>query len=822
MTSDVDWLNRSLSDSERAAALLAVMSTEEKLSQLQCIFPRQCSSELDSSDLLARTPLGVGHVTTLEMRQLTSLDETAEFQRTVQRQVIDRQPHGVPAIFHMEALDGAYLPGAVSFPNAIGRGASFDPDLEEELGQIVSAQERAVGITYSMAPVLDIARDPRMGRFGEAYGEDPTLSGVMGAALTRGIQACDGSGRRSDAVAKHFLGFHGSEGGIHGTHASIGSRLLREVYAKPFQAAINSGLKGVMPCYNSVNGEVVSGSRRLLTGLLREEMGFEGTTVADYGAIGNMHLFQRTAETFADAGQQALEAGLDVEWHEIQGFDEELAERIRTGLVDMRVLDAAVLRVLTAKFRMGLFEDPYAWQGEQLREPFSGDADTRARKASLQSARESIVLLRNDGVLPLGSGASQSMARILVVGPQAVNARFFFAGYSHLSMAEGVLAARKSMAGTIDTGAQQATGYPTVPGTLIQSDETAEFDALLETFHAGTPTLVEELIRRLPDSEVRWARGYEIAGDSQSSWGEALEAARDSDLVICVLGGKNGTGSIASMGEGVDSTTVTLPPTQEGFLRELAALDIPAVGIHLDGRPVSSDQADQMSALVEAWNPAEAGAQAVVDVLVGEVNPSGRLPVSVARSAGQVPVYYNHPNGSQWHQGASVGFPEYVDMPHTPRYPFGHGLSYTTFAYSDLVPSAPQVEPGQIVTVSVTVMNTGDRVGTEVVQLYATDSYASMSRPVQELIGFQRVRLEPGEQAEVCFEVSPELMAFLDREMAWVVEGGALDLRVGSSSEDVRAATTLQVVGSAVVDPRRRPLHASAQVRQVRGEDGRA
>ncbi|PHP53515.1 glycoside hydrolase family 3 N-terminal domain-containing protein [Actinomyces ruminis] len=686
--------------------------------------------------------------------------------------------------------------------------------MEEELGRIVTSQERALGITYSLAPVLDIARDPRMGRFGEAYGEDPTLAGAMGAAFARGLQADDGSGRCTDAVAKHFLGFHGSEGGIHGAHAPVTPRLLREVYGKPFQAAINAGLKGVMPCYDSIDGEVVSGSRHLLTELLREEMGFDGTTVADYGAISNMHTYQNVAASFTDAGQQALTAGLDVEWPLPQCYNNELVERFDSGQADIAVLDRAVRRVLESKLRMGLFEDPFAWNNERIAAAFAGEPREVARAATLRSARESLVLLRNDGVLPVPAAGENAPVRVLVVGPQAVQPRFHFAGYTHQSMAEGALAARNSMAGTIDTQAQKATGYDTIPGTLVQSDQSAEFDDVLAAYHPDASSVFDELCERMPGAEVTWVRGYEVAGDSAAGYEEAMAAAARADLVILMLGGKNGTGSIATMGEGVDSTEIGLPASQEGLLRRIVEVGVPTVGVHMDGRPVSSDAADRLNALLEAWNPAEAGGEAIVDVLTGTVDATGRMPVSVARSAGQVPVYYNHPHGSQWHQGESVGFPEYVDMPHTPRYAFGHGLSYTSFAYSELELDAEQTSADGVVTARVTITNTGERTGTEVVQLYATDRYATTTRPVQELLGFHRVELAPGESTTVVFEVAPSLLALLDEDMHWMVEAGDVDLRVGSSSEDVRGEASFRVTRSDAVVGCKRALRAPSRIEQ--------
>ncbi|HWH98469.1 MAG TPA: glycoside hydrolase family 3 N-terminal domain-containing protein, partial [Pseudolysinimonas sp.] len=652
-----------------------------------------------------------------------------------------------------------------------------------------------LGITHTFAPVLDVARDPRMGRQGESYGEDPTLAAALGVAYTRGLQREDRHGRRTEGVGKHFVGSHHTEGGIHGAHADIPDRLLLEVYAKPFQAVITlGGLRGMMPCYNSVSGEPASSSTRLLTTLLREEMGFDGLVVSDYGAVGNLHTAQRVAESFADAGLAAMRAGMDVEQHVTQGFDRELRNRFAEGHADIALLDRAVRRVLAAKFRMGLFEYPFALDGAERERTFHQPGD---RAVTLRAARESLVLLTNDGVLPLAGGART----IAVIGCHAETARFFFGGYTHYSMAEGKLAANASMAGLATRNDELRTVTQTVPGTLIEVSDGPEYDELLYQQQPGIRSLVEELRVRLPDAEVLWARGYPIAGDDESGHAEAIALAARADVVLMTLGGKHGTSSIASMGEGIDATDITLPPCQEQLIIKLSALGVPIVGIHLDGRPVSSDAADsRLAALLEAWSPAEAGAEAIVDVLTGASEPTGRLPVSVARNAGQIPIYYNHPSGSAWDQGGSIGFADYVDAPHTPRYPFGHGLSYTRFAYSDLTLSNRAVEPGDMVHIRVTVANTGARTGTEVVQLYVSDRFASVSRPVRQLAGFRRVTLEAGADAVVEFQLQVSQLAFVDRDLRWRVEAGDIDVMVGASSEDLRLTDTFRISSDAVID----------------------
>lgn len=786
----------------RAAELLAKMTIEQKMAQVSCYFPRDIE---DTSAFAELYPHGVGQVSTLEARSSGDIRAVLDFQRRVQQASMDASGLGIPATFHMEGLCGAFLPGAASFPSGIGRASGWNPDLERRIGNIVGSQERAVGITHTFAPVLDVSRDPRMGRHGETYGEDPTLASALGVAYVEGLQADDGSGLRSDAVAKHFLGFHASEGGIHGAHCDIPERKLREVYGKPFQAAITlANLRGIMPCYGSLSGEPASASRAILTDLLRTEMGFEGQTVSDYGAVGNLHTVQRVAESFAHAGLLAMRAGMDAELHFPQGFSEGLRECFVTGVADMSILDTAVLRVLTSKFRMGLFDHPFGFEPEIVRARF-GTED--ARELSLQSARESIVLLKNNGVLPLPSQA----ARLLVIGPHAASARFFFGGYTHLSMAEGLLAAVSSMAGLV--GGLKANIERTVPGTGIQLDDDPVFEELLQRQQPGIRTMLDELRARLPETEIQWAPGYFVAGDDDSLHEEALAMAAGADLVIFTLGGKHGTSSIATTGEGIDATNVNLPKGQDVLIAKVAQLGKPMIGVHFDGRPVSSDTADKhLEALIEAWNPAESGAEAIVDVLTGTVNPSGRLPVSVARSAGQVSVYHSHPNGSSWHQGESIGFADYVDAPHSPRYPFGYGLSYTEFAYSDLRLSAPQVGPLDSIEVSFTLRNTGAVAGTEIVQLYARDLYASLSRPVLELVGFQRVELEAGAFAEVRFTMAASQLAFLDLDMRWLVEEGDVEMLVGASSEDIRLRDTLHIAANAHVEGRTRGFFAKSWV----------
>lgn len=793
------YLDTALPAEERARLLLAELSLEEKMAQLTGIFVMPGMEEMVRGHLKA----GIGQVSALISAACTIKEDAAAWQRKLQGIIMEEGEHHIPAIFHSEGLAGALVQESVSFPLEINRGAAFDVELERKIGEVISRQINAFGFTHVFAPVLDIARNSRFGRQGEAYGEDPTLIAALGTAYVRGIQETETDGRHLEAVAKHFLAYHDSQGGVNAANAEVGERLLDEVHGKPFQAAIKEGnLRGVMPCYCSLNGLPVHASKKYLIDLLRTEMGFDGVVVSDYGAVNNVHYRQGISETPVDAGIRCMKAGTDMELPTAACFTDELKAKFASGEEDIAILDRAVLRVLEAKFRMGIFEHPFSLIGEELNQVMHHEEDVRL---AMQSAQESIILLKNDGILPL----KDSEKTIAVVGPQAVNARFYFGGYTRLSMVEGSLATANAMAGVGAGGDTSQIKMLRVPGTDIQEDDTEEFHNILKRLHPECRNLFTVLKEQMPQTKFLYAKGYHKAGADTSLFQEALEVVKQADMVILTLGGKCGSGSISTMGEGVDSTNINLPECQDAFIREVQKLGKPMVGVHFDGRPISSDTADEcLDAIIEAFAPAEFGAEAVVNVLTGVYNPSGKMPLCTAYNAGQIPVYYNHPNGSCWNQGESVGFANYVDAPHTPRYYFGHGLSYTTFEYENLVISKKEASPMENFQVSLTITNTGAVEGTEVVQLYLKDIKASMTRPVMELQGFARVSLLPEETKKVTFEINPSLMAFLDEDMKWKIEKGEIQVLVGSSSNDIRLIGSFAVTDDMWIEGRNRKFYA--------------
>lgn len=803
------YLDSSLPAHDRAEDLLQRMSIEEKMGQIVGYMPEKGSIEKLEKDY----PQGAGEVVMLFAGELEDKESVADKVTSIQNKIMELSEHRIPAIFHLETLAGALLPEATSFPTGIGQASTWNPALQKELAKVISNQARAVGVSHAFAPVLDIARDPRFGRIGETYGEDPVLAAAMGTAYVSGLQN-DGNLREGVlACAKHFLGYHMTQGGIHAAATPIPPRMLREVYAKPFQAAMSlANMKSIMNTYSSIDGEPVVSSRKYLTQFLREEMGFGGLVVSDYTSISELHTRHGVAETRTDAGEVSLKAGMDVELPAKDCYNDELMQRIWDGRVDIEILDQAVRRVLIAKFELGLFENPYPMKSDAVDRIYS---DPNHKKTSLEAARQSIVLLKNNGVLPL---LKTERMKIAVIGHHAASTRSLFGGYSYTSLFDAMLNVGNTMAGVdfekiSNLGASEFgadNNHFTYPGSIVQV-ESPRTEELVRKHYPTCNNLLEQIMKECPNAEVTYAYGYAYAGNDTSMHEEALAAAAKADVVLLTLGGKHGWGMFCTTGEGIDSTNIGLPECQESFIRKLATLNKPTVAVHFDGRPISSDEADRhLDAIIEAWNPGQYGAEAVTDILFGDYNPAGRLPVSVAYNAGQVPLFYNHDQGSSYHVGTANEYTSYLDCRREPRYYFGHGLSYTAFRYSNMTVSKETYAPNEQVNVTIDVTNTGEVFGEEVVQLYIRDKYASVVRPVQELAGFLRVPLQPNETRTVRFCMDPSQFAFLDTNMAWKIEAGEFEVMIGASSQDIRDKGTFRIRSDLFIDGRTRGFYAEA------------
>ncbi|MEG0256321.1 MULTISPECIES: glycoside hydrolase family 3 N-terminal domain-containing protein [Lactobacillales] len=785
--------------SERAKDLLRRLSFEEKIGQLVGYNPAYWSND----KLLPDYSDGVGQVSLLVGAELDTIYDVADYQKKLQKEIMALTKFNIPAIFHVEVLTGLKLPNATTFPSGIGQAASFDIRHQKKIGQLIGAEARAIGATQAFAPVLDISRDSRFGRQGETFGEDPTLAAALGSKYVQGLQ----EGNRVMSVAKHFLGYQNSQGGIHAATADVPERMLREVYAKPFQAAITeAGIQAVMPCYSTINSEPVSGSKSILTKLLREEMGFEGLVVSDYCAVREIHERQMVASSYAKAGKMALLAGMDQELPSRKCYSSDNFKQWENDQEFITKVNSSVYNILLYKFKLGLFEDPYAKNEEAIREIFE---NKYSKKISLTSARESLVLLKNDGVLPL----EKKSQNIAVIGHHANSLRPMFGGYSYMSTTEKRLGATNTMAGINpdNQNSVQKQVKEKYKGSVVEKEH-PDADKVAKQLIPNVTSLFEELGQKVSNVSFEYAYGYPFVGNDDSFYEEALQTAGKSDVILLTVGGKYGTGSTASIGEGIDATDINLPVCQENFIEKVSQFGKPIILIHFGGRPISSDAADKYaSAIIEAWNPGEFGSTALVETLFGDYNPSGKMPLTTAFSAGQIPVFYNHLNGSSYNQNTGGAFGGYVDCPHEPRYYFGHGLSYTDFDYSNLEVTKETNKKDGNIFFSVDLKNTGKYAGTEVVQLYVKDCYASTVRPVIELTGFYRVHLEINQTKRIIFTVNPSQFSFLDNEMKWRIESGDMKVYVGSSVKDIRAEGQFTLNKSYCIDGKNRKFYADTK-----------
>jgi beta-glucosidase-like glycosyl hydrolase len=756
-----------MSPETRADDLLARMNLDEKLAQLGGVWVTDLlTQDQISAEVVSRVvPHGIGQVTRIGGTTGLRPAESAALMNDIQRAVIAQSRHGIPVLVHEESLAGYSARDATVFPQAIGLASSWDTGLVEEVACVIRRQMMAVGARQGLAPVLDVARDPRWGRVEETYGEDPVLTGLLGAAYVRGLQSAD---LRTGvlATAKHFLGHAMSEGGRNHAPVQLGPRELREVYAEPFAAAIRDAQLGaVMNAYSSVDGLACAGSRHILTELLRTELGFSGIVVADYFSVSLLMSYHHVAADKAEAGTMALTAGLDVELPVLDCFGKPLRSAVEAGLVPMALVDAAARRVLATKFRLGLFDSPYVdATGTTL--AFGNPANAiLARRA----AAAGIVLLANDGVLPLRPDATV----LAVIGPGADDRRLLQGDYHYPAHQEILVDAA---GGPPD----RTFLVPRAGGTFSPGPYYTQHVTPLAGITAAAPA----------GTTVLYAPGCLVSGDDRTGFAAAAAAAAQADVAIMVLAGRSGLDEASTVGESRDATDLRLTGVQEELVNAVCATGTPVVVVVMSGRVhVLGDIAGQAAALIQAWPPGEQGGSALADILFGHVSPAGRLPVSLPRSAGQIPRYHGHRAGGS----TSMTSGAYTDSPASPLFPFGHGLSYTTFAYRDLAISATDTESA--LTIGIDVSNTGQIGGDEVVQLYATDVVASVVRPEQQLIGFARVSLEAGSTCRVTFSVHPSRLAFYNEHMSFVVEPGEFRFSVGASATDIRATTSVNLSG---------------------------
>ncbi|MFF5967916.1 glycoside hydrolase family 3 N-terminal domain-containing protein [Streptomyces collinus] len=776
----------------RAAELLGRMTLEEKLAQLTSIIPTMlfdAKGGIRTETADAKLGNGIGYVEPHMGGFPRTAADLAVLNNAVQRHLVENTRLGIPAIMHIEALNGVNAPSFTSFPTAIGLAATWDPRSVGEMADLSRRHMRSVGLHHALSPLLDVARDARWGRVHETYGEDPYLVTALGVPFVRNLQ---GESLRDGAIStgKHFLGYAMSEAGLNIATVHLGSRELREVYARPFAAAIQlAGLESIMNSLADWDGVPAAADPRVFRTLLRDELGFEGTVVSDWSSIVNLVNHHRAASDLREAGILGMKAGIDVEMPEPLGYGENLAAAIRDGELSETLVDEAVLRVLTHKFQLGLFENPYV-DTEPTRIMSLAE---EGKDLSLRLARESVTVLKNEGgVLPL-AGAR----RIAVIGPHADRPGSAFAPYtfpSFIALTRALRAGESSSMVGVDTIDQFA------PDEAFVQEQVGDLITMHEDEYAltqyGAGSLASAIEAAVPGAEVVTSPGCGIT-DGEDLIGAAVEAARGADVVVLALGGlARWFFTERTEGEGADTTDVSLPEVQRKLVSAVSAVAPKTAAVVFSGRPLAlGDVEPELDAIVLGYYGSQFGNRAVAEVLTGAVEAQGRLPYTVPRTSGQVPIHVGQKYGSGFRRMEGDEHGGYVDGPADPLYAFGHGLSYTSFAYSGLELSAEAVAPDGQVRVSATVENTGERAGVETVQMYVEDHATGLVRPALQLAGFHRVALEPGQSARVTFELELPILAYLSLEERWIVEAGPVGIAVGSSSADLPLEARLDVVG---------------------------
>jgi beta-glucosidase len=746
------YKNAKASVDDRVEDLLSRMTLEEKIAQITSIWTTKsdlfdAKGHFDPAKAQAHYPHGIGQLARPSDRQgpvsprvvsRRGVKETVELINTLQRYATRKTRLGIPMWFHEEGLHGYATAEGTSFPQAIGLASTWDPELLRQVYSVVAREIRARGVQQVLAPVVDVAREPRWGRIEETLGEDPYLVGELGVAIVRGFQG-DSLPLAPDkvfATLKHMTGHGQPENGTNAGPAQISERTLREEFFPPFEQVVKrTNIFAVMPSYNEIDGVPSHANRWLLTDVLRGEWGFKGAVTSDYFAIEELVDRHHVEPDYAAAAIRALDAGVDVDLPDGKAFAT-LVESVRAGRVSEERVNDAVRRMLKMKFLSGIFENPYA----DLKKAVAITDNAEARALAELAARKSIVLLKNDGVLPLDRS---KLHRLAVIGPNAAAVRL--GGY---------------------------TGDPRHVVTML--------DGLRNKLGSQVAISYAEGVKITRDDDW-WADKVELVPTAENTprIAAAVTAAQSADAVVLFLGDTEQTSREAWADNHLgDRSSLGLVGDQDRLAEQIFALGKPTVVVLLNGRPLSVVEiAKRANALVEGWYLGQEGGTAMADTLFGDANPGGKLPLTIARDVGQLPVFYNRKPSAR--RG-------YLFDTTEPLFPFGYGLSYTTFDIGAPRLSANTINADQSVEVSVDVRNTGSRAGDEVVQLYIHDQVSSVTRPIKELKGFERVTLAPGESRTVTFKLTPESLSMWDANMKRVVEPGVFDVMVGNSSESLK------------------------------------
>lgn len=783
----------------RVEDLLSKMTLEEKVAQLCGDLPASFieDGKVNTKLLKEKFPDGHGRFTQYSIVGLVSPEQIAKISNQIQRYFVEETRLGIPVALQAENLCGYPAAGGTLFPAMINMGCTWDPELAGKMSEIIGQESRSVGITSAMSPVIDVVQDPRWGRTYETFGEDPYLISQFGIHYVKGMQE-----QGVSCIAKHFLGYSSTQGGLNTSACRMGKRELYEIFATPFEAADKlAGLDAMMANYGEIDGLPVIVNKDIIENLLRKTMGFDGVLTSDGAAVLKTHQYFKVAKTYEEAGYLAKKAGTDTEIPVGAAF-RQLPKYVRSGKLSEECIDASVRRVLRIKFKHGLFENPYC-EEEKVSVALS---NASKNKLSEEIAAKSMVLLKNDGLLPLKKGT-----KVALIGPHADSLRYPVSGYTYPAYVEMMKAGASGQAtgfnGLADEQEKAQSSEKKYKGPFAvmfdmfskeEQDSMNDMESALR--RTGTRSLKEVLTERF---SVSYAQGCSITGEETDGFAGAVEAAKESDVIVMACGGNSGWVNVTG-GEGKDRQFLDLPGVQQKLLEAVAATGKPVVLVLYGPGVFAVNWAQEnCGAILQAFMPGPFAGKVVTDVLDGTLNPGGKMTMTVPRTTGQIPIYYNHRIGSGYNSGgditaSSIFTGGYVDGLADPLYCFGHGLSYTTFELSDMEVSAAEIPTDGKLEISCKVKNTGTMAGDEVVQLYTSFTEAHVTRPNRQLSGFLRVSLKPGEEKQVVYHLDLAQLGYYNECMDFVVEPGTMHLMIGTSSANLPLNSSVALTGKPV------------------------